>query len=320
MNYQNFSIDTLIEKLYSVKNKTDKKNILTKEEINFICNESLKIFKKQPILLELVPPLTICGDVHGQFSDLIRIFELGGSPEYVNYLFLGDYVDRGPCSINTICLLMLYKMKYPNNFFLLRGNHECSNVNKDYGFLEECRTFYDTSIWQSFNAVFNYFPVAATIDSRVFCVHAGISPSLHSLSDIKEIQRPLDIPDSGLLCDLMWSDPDPNVEEWGKNGRGISVTYGLQSVKNFFKELKIDLIVRAHQVVETGYDLPFPQDRSVLTIFGVPNYMGDFGNKAALLHVSDKLICTFIIVEPLINKTQQQKIHFVRKNQLQKSF
>ena len=301
---QQIDIDHIIESLWNSRGKSPKTKVITKDEVLFLCQESQKIFSRQPMLLELIPPLTVCGDIHGQFNDLLRTFEAGGSPDITNYLFLGDYVDRGTQSTNTICLLFAYKVKYPNNFFLLRGNHESPLVNKDYGFFDECKALYDIQVWRSINDVFAWMPVAATIDSRILCVHAGISPALHSLANIKAISRPTEIPEAGLLCDLTWSDPDPNVQVWGPNDRGTSVTFGLQPVRQVIKSLNLDLIVRAHQVVDTGYALPFAPDRSMVTIFGAPNYVGEFGNRAALLHVNEKMVCTFSILEPQIKETR----------------
>lgn len=295
-----FDVDEMIEELWKAKNKPSAKRILSKNQVLYLCAEALKIFQKQTMLLELIPPLTVCGDIHGQFNDLLRTFEAGGSPEITNYLFLGDYVDRGSSGVNVIALLFCYKIKYPNNFFLLRGNHESPLVNKEYGFYDECKTLYDVSVWKTINDVFGWLPVAATIDSRILCVHAGISPALQSIQNIKALKRPLEIPDEGLLCDLVWSDPDPNVETWGPNDRGTSVTFGLAPLKALLKKMNLDLIVRGHQSVDTGYALPFAPDRSMVTIFGAPNYMGEFRNRAALLHISDKMVCTFSILEPII--------------------
>jgi serine/threonine-protein phosphatase PP1 catalytic subunit len=276
------------------KKKCTTQKCLAKDDVLYLCKEVSKIFSKQPIFLELIPPLTVCGDIHGQFFDLIRTFEAAGDPQITNYLFLGDYVDRGPNSVNVICLLFAYKIKYPNNFFLLRGNQE-------YGFYEECKKMYDVHTWKAINDVFLWMPVAALIENRIFCVHAGISPSFHSFSDIKALKRPLDIPDTGLLCDLTWSDPDSNVVEWGPNDRGTSYTFGLTPLKKLMSDLQIELVVRAHQLADNGYLLPFNPDKSMLTIFGAPNYTGTMGNKAAILHISSKMICTFSILEPISN-------------------
>ena len=192
--------------------------------------------------------LVTAGDIHGQYADLLRLFEYGGYPPQANYLFLGDYVDRGKQSIETICLLLAYKIKYPENFFLLRGNHECASINRIYGFYDECKRRYNVRLWKVFTECFNCLPVAALVDDKILCMHGGLSPELKSLDQIRNIARPVDIPDQGLLCDLLWSDPDKDIEGWGENDRGVSYTFGSDKVAEFLQKHDLDLICRAHQV------------------------------------------------------------------------
>ena len=128
---------------------------------------------------------------------MIRLFELGGFPPEANYLFLGDYVDRGKFSIETICLLFAFKIKYPENFFLLRGNHECSTINKLYGFYDECKKRYNIKLWKLFGDCFNCLPILAVIDDKIICMHGGLSPDLNNLDQIHKVKRPVDIPDTG---------------------------------------------------------------------------------------------------------------------------
>ncbi len=194
------------------------------------------------------------GDVHGQYYDLLRIFEYGGFPPEANYLFLGDYIDRGKQSIETVCLLLCYKIKYPENFFLLRGNHECAQINRIYGFYDECKRRFSIRLWRVFSDVFNCLPVAAVIDEKIFCMHGGLSPELKNLDQIKNIMRPTDVPDTGLLCDLLWSDPERGIDAYGDNDRGVSFTFGENIVRKFNEKHDLDLICRAHQVVEDGYE------------------------------------------------------------------
>lgn len=163
------------------------------------------------MLLELEAPLKICGDVHGQYTDLLRLFEYGGFPPNSNYLFLGDYVDRGKQSLEVICLLLCYKIQYPTNFFLLRGNHEAAGINRIYGFYDECKRRYSIKLWKVFSDVFNCLPVSALVDEKILCMHGGLSPEISSLQQIADLSRPSDVPDVGLMCDLLWSDPDTSV-------------------------------------------------------------------------------------------------------------
>ena len=199
---------------------------LQEADIRGLCTAAREIFMNQPVLLELEAPIKICGDLHGQYFDLLRLFEYGGFPPESNYLFLGDYVDRGKQSLETICLLLAYKVKYPENFFLLRGNHECASINRIYGFYDECKRRYSIKLWKRFQDVFNVLPFAAIVDEKIFCIHAGLSPDLNSPDQIKKISRPTDVPDSGILCDLLWSDPEADMKGWAENDRGVSYTFG----------------------------------------------------------------------------------------------
>ena len=177
-------LDNIINKLYPIietrKNKFDdnstpvelnpaisQKNQLTPDEIKFLCTRALEIFMEEPVLLEVSAPVNICGDTHGQFNDLLRLFEFGGRPPKTNYLFLGDYVDRGKNSIETIGLLLAYKIKYPKNVFLLRGNHESEIINHVYGFFDECKRRYNLKIYKLFSDCFNWLPISAIVDDKI---------------------------------------------------------------------------------------------------------------------------------------------------------
>ena len=151
------------------------------------------IFLEQPVLLELSPPIHICGDTHGQYQDLLTIFRIFGSPDNRNYLFLGDYVDRGKQSLECICLLLAYKIKHPLSFFLLRGNHESSELNKLYGFYDECKRRLTIRAWKLLSDTFNFLPIAAVVGARIFCVDGGISPLIKNLSALNTIRRPLEV-------------------------------------------------------------------------------------------------------------------------------
>jgi serine/threonine-protein phosphatase PP1 catalytic subunit len=170
---------------------------------------------------------------------------------------LGDYVDRGKNSLETISLLLAYKVKYKENFFLLRGNHEAENINKIYGFYDECKRKYSVKLWKIFSDCFNCLPVAALIDDKILCMHGGLSPELQNLDQLRKIVRPTDVPEKGknlykkgLLCDILWADPDKNIPDWGENERGVSVIFSGVVVEEFLKKHDLDLICRAHQVTD----------------------------------------------------------------------
>uniref|UniRef100_A0A673CIJ7 Serine/threonine-protein phosphatase n=1 Tax=Sphaeramia orbicularis TaxID=375764 RepID=A0A673CIJ7_9TELE len=272
-----------------VKGSRPGKNVqLTENEIRGLCLKSREIFLSQPILLELEAPLKICGDVHGQYYDLLRLFEYGGFP------------PESKQSLETICLLLAYKIKYPENFFLLRGNHECASINRIYGFYDECKRRYNIKLWKTFTDCFNCLPVAAIVDEKIFCCHGGLSPDLQSMEQVRRVMRPTDVPDQGLLCDLLWADPDKDVLGWGENDRGVSFTFGADVVTKFLHKHDMDLICRAHQVVEDGYE--FFAKRQLVTLFSAPNYCGEFDNAGAMMSVDETLMCSFQILKPADKK------------------
>ncbi|KAK8815464.1 hypothetical protein WA158_003676 [Blastocystis sp. Blastoise] len=291
-------IDKVIDQLLEVRGtKPGKQVTLPEETIRALCIKSKEIFLSQPVLLTLEAPIKLCGDIHGQYYDLLRLFEYGGFPPEANYLFLGDYVDRGKQSIESICLLLAYKIRYPENFFILRGNHETDSINRIYGFYDECKRRYNIKLWKTFSDVFNCLPIAALIDNRILCMHGGLSPALTDLSQLEQVQRPCAIPEIGLLCDILWSDPDKSLSTgWGINDRGVSFTFAADVVKHFLQSQDLDLICRAHQVVEDGYD--FFADRHLVTIFSAPNYCGEFNNAGAMMSIDENLMCSFQILRP----------------------
>ena len=235
----------------------------------------------------------------------------------------GDYVDRGKMSIETIVMLFCYKIKFAENFFLLRGNHECASINRIYGFYDEVKRRYNVKLWKTFTDCFNCLPIAAIIDEKIFCCHGGLSPDLHSFEQIRRIARPTDVPDTGektrrrtnegetlrslsagLLCDLLWSDPDKDTSEWGENDRGVSFTFGPEVVTRFLTRHDLDLICRGHQVVEDGYE--FFAKRQLVTIFSAPNYCGEFDNAGGVMSVDENLMCSFQILRPSTQKPMQE--------------
>ncbi|ODQ46841.1 hypothetical protein PICMEDRAFT_33978 [Pichia membranifaciens NRRL Y-2026] len=295
----NLNIEDLIQRLLDAgySGKRTKSVCLKNSEIALICSVAREIFLSQPTLLELSAPVKIVGDVHGQYIDLIRIFSKCGFPPASNYLFLGDYVDRGKQSLETILLLLCYKIKFPENFFLLRGNHECAQITRQYGFYDECKRRTNLKTWKLFVDTFNTLPIAAIVASKIFCVHGGLSPVLNSMDEIRNIRRPTDVPDFGLLNDLLWSDPADSPNQWEDNERGVSYCYNKVAINNFLNKFQFDLVVRAHMVVEDGYE--FFNDRSLVTVFSAPNYCGEFDNWGAVMGVSEELLCSFELLDPL---------------------
>lgn len=254
-----FDVDGIIEQLTAAKyeNVHTLVKLDLQSQIYPLIERALEIMKEESMLLRIDGPVHIGSDIHGQYYDLLRLFNSYGEPPAQNYLFLGDYVDRGKQSIETICLLFAYKIKYPKNIFLLRGNHECQEISRVFGFFDECKRRYSFKLWKTFISLFDNMPVAALINNRILCMHGGLSPSLKQFEDIEKLKKPSKIPQKGLLCDLLWADPARNnscfvsstaVKEngWGENDRGTSFIFNEQVVEKFVQTHAIDLIVRGH--------------------------------------------------------------------------
>eukprot|EP00438_Fugacium_kawagutii_P001501 Skav202547 [mRNA] locus=scaffold2011:318208:320543:- [translate_table: standard] len=240
---------------------------------------------------ELEAPLKICGDVHGQYHDLLRLFELLGFPPESNYLFLGDYVDRGKQSLETIILLFSYKAAA--NFI---GHRCCKKLGLVPDPTKECKRRYNIKLWKQFCDVFNCMSVCAIIDEKIVCMHGGLSPEINSFDQVKRITRPTDVPDTGLICDLLWADPD---KAWIRVEMGWNLVVRLPSIWSFSEDM--DLVCRAHQVVEDGYE--FFAKRQLITLFSAPNYCGgEFDNAGAMMSIDDTLMCSFKVLKPVKKK------------------
>ena len=247
-------------------------------------------------ILSLKTPITICGDIHGQFYDLKNLITLSGSPSSTSYIFLGDYIDRGNNSVEVIELLFLYKLKYPNNIFLLRGNHESRQISFTYGFYEEItRKYGNSNPWRYIMDLFDYLPISAIIENKIFCVHGGLSPFISTVDQIRLINRKCEIPHDGAFCDLLWSDPD-DIETWNINSRGAGWVFGYKVVNEFNHLNNIELICRAHQLVNEGYKFWF-KDKNLVTIWSCPNYCYRCGNKACFLKIDDKVKRDFVVFD-----------------------
>ncbi|KAI6231321.1 Serine/threonine-protein phosphatase [Aphelenchoides besseyi] len=285
-------IDTVL-RCAVTDSKIDLTDVISEEEITLICRQAQDIFLQQPPLIETEAPMIVVGDIHGQFMDLLRIFKRCGFPPKSNYLFLGDYVDRGSQSLEVITLLFCYKIKYPENCFLLRGNHEVKSINTVYGFYAECQRRYSLRLWQTFQDTFNCLPFAALIGGRIFCMHGGLSPNFESWDQIRQVQRPIEPPAASFLTDFLWSDPNPAADGWHTSSRGVSQTFGADVVQEFCARMDVDLIARAHQVVHDGY--LFFAKRKLVTIFSAPRYCNEYNNAAAVMLVNKSLHCKFSI-------------------------
>jgi serine/threonine-protein phosphatase 4 catalytic subunit len=237
----------------------------------------------------------ICGDIHGQFHDLIEIFQVGGECPETNYLFLGDFVDRGYNSVETWLLLLALKVRYPHRITLIRGNHESRQITQVYGFYDEClRKYGSANVWHYCTKVFDYLPLSAVIEDRVFAVHGGLSPSIDTLDQIRDIDRKQEVPHDGPMCDLMWSDPE-HVAGWGVSPRGAGYLFGCDVVAQFNELNGLSLIARSHQLVMEGYKSMFRE--TLVTVWSAPNYCYRCGNVASILELDENLERSFKVFD-----------------------
>ena len=306
-NQNNDSIYKIIKKLKKARRGSIYQELTIKEdECDYVIDKSYEIFQKEESLLKIKAPLYICGDIHGQYYDLLRVFDILNYPPQSTFLFLGDYVDRGKQSLECLLLLLCLKIQYPDKIFLLRGNHECEALNKIYGFYDECKRRLSIKCFKKITNLFNMMPISALINENILCMHGGLSKDLQNIEQINKILRPTDIPNEGLLCDLLWSDPNESLtEDFGPNERNISVTFSKDYVKNFVEKNNLDLICRAHQVVEEGFE--FFADMKLVTIFTAPNYMGEFDNNGGILEVGEDLLCKFHVLRPNFERSGKRR-------------
>jgi len=252
-----------------------------KELCDLVCGLLLEESNVQPVS----SPVTVCGDIHGQFYDLEELFRTGGSVPDTNYIFMGDFVDRGYYSLETLTRLLVLKARYPDRITLLRGNHESRQITQVYGFYDECQNKYgNCNAWRHCCRVFDHLTIAALIDSKILCVHGGLSPDIRTLDQVRLIDRNQEIPHKGAFCDLVWSDPE-EVDNWSTSPRGAGWLFGAKVTKDFMGVNGLELICRAHQLVQEGFKYMF--DNKLVTVWSAPNYCYRCGNVASILEITN---------------------------------
>ena len=262
-----------------------KKNFMSKLSLLKIILDVIKINMHEPSLIDIElknKNFNICGDIHGQFYDLLKIFNEFGYPSEVNpYLFNGDFVDRGSFSVECIITLLCFKLLYPKHFYLARGNHESRNLNKVYGFEQEVISKYDSTVYESFIRLFYSLSLAHCINHEILVVHGGLfSKDGVTLDDIRKIKRFREVPESGIMCELLWSDPS-TINGRHPSNRGVAITFGPDVAKNFLKNNKLIKLVRSHECKSEGYEII----GDVITVFSAPNYCDSMGNKGAIIQL-----------------------------------
>ncbi|CAL8095458.1 unnamed protein product [Calicophoron daubneyi] len=289
------NIDSLVRRLTQPNVKKGGHANLTEKEMLEVTAQVADTFLDETscIDLDMHAPLCIVGDIYGQYGDLITIFEHFGYPPNQRYLFLGNYCDRGRQSVELICLLFSFKLKFPEHIFMLRGNHECEFVTCHYGFLRECTQRYSQKLWRAVMNAFNCLPAAAIIEDCIFCVHSGMIPCVeYSAITDKErlrlyiadrIRRPVSLTRSDLLVQLTWSEPVADTMTWRPNPVGLGRCFGENVVKQFCERLGFSLIVRSNELLERGYE--FSADGQLLTVFTASHFTGGFRNLGAFIYL-----------------------------------
>ncbi|KAI9355666.1 calcineurin A CNA1 [Zopfochytrium polystomum] len=284
-----------------LKNHFFREGRLTEEQALIIINKGTELLKQEPNLLDVDAPVTVCGDIHGQYFDLMKLFEVGGDPATTRYLFLGDYVDRGYFSIECTLYLWALKWWYPKTLFMLRGNHECRHLTDYFTFKLECKHKYSEKVYEACLESFCALPLAAIMNKQFLCIHGGLSPHLNTLDDLRTIDRFREPPTQGLMCDILWADP---LEDFGQertneffvhNGvRGCSYFFSYHATCAFLERNNLLSVIRAHEAQDAGYRMyrktrttGFP---SVITIFSAPNYLDVYNNKAAVLKYENNVM------------------------------
>ena len=288
--------DTYMNNLDNQIEQLKRCEFIKESEVKELCEKAKEILFEESNVIYIEAPVTICGDIHGQFDDLMELFRIGGFVPETNYLFMGDFVDRGFNSVETFLLLLSLKVRYPERITLIRGNHESRQITQVYGFYDECmRKYGSINAWRYCTEVFDYISLGALIEGKIFCVHGGLSPSINSIEEIRNIDRKQEVPHDGVMCDLLWSDPDTEVVGFQISLRGAGYLFGGNVVQAFNRNNDINLIARAHQLVMEGYKSIF--DDALVTVWSAPNYCYRCGNIASIMEIDEHLNKTYRIFE-----------------------
>ena len=304
----NDELDRLIFYVLWTRMKPDRSinSVISSSMISELISTSKEIFKDEPMMLRLDFPIVIVGDIHGNIDDLIRIFERNGYPPDSKYLFLGDYVDRGPCSIEVMILLLSLKCKYPNHINLLRGNHETASISKVYGFSTECENKYkNCNLFPLFTSMFNTLPIAALLDAYVFCVHGGISQRLSYIDVFESIPKPREIYNDTVFSDLLWSDPKRYIENFQINSRGCGCYFSQKNLVQFLDRNKLQMLIRSHEERQYGYEWDF-EKKICLTVFSNSDYCGH-GNIGATISISKDMVMNKELFKPLSKEEKEKR-------------
>jgi serine/threonine-protein phosphatase 2B catalytic subunit len=271
---------------------------LTKETLLEIVGRVTEVYRSEPTLIKCRDPITVVGDIHGQYYDFVKLLDVGGDPTttQTQYIFLGDYVDRGSYSVEVLALIFCLKICYPKKIWMLRGNHECRQMTSFFNFRDECECKYDLTVYNAFMDAFDALPLACVINGKFLAIHGGLSPELVSLKQIDRLDRFHEPPREGLLCDVLWADPMEEREgETTKHSelfirnevRGCSWFFTYEAATSFLYKNSLLSVIRAHEAQIEGYKMHRTNNATgfptVITIFSAPNYCDVYNNKGAIL-------------------------------------
>ena len=265
-------LDTQIWK-YATKKEKLNLPVFSEEIVTQILQKTTEIFQNEESMLNVQSPVFVVGDLHGNLVDLLTILKSNGSPPWTRYVFLGDLIDRGEFSIETILFIYLMKICFPKDVFIIRGNHEISGVCIKFGFKREIAKKYTSKLlFKSFCRTFSFTPFAALIDSHILCIHGGIGPFVKSIKAIANVKRPITrLHTKQAPFDILWSDPNDNcVVDYEKSPRGYGHLFGKEHCIEFEKNNGLSLIIRGHEVATSGVNYGF--DGRILTVFSASNY------------------------------------------------
>ncbi|ELP87422.1 serine/threonine protein phosphatase 4 catalytic subunit, putative [Entamoeba invadens IP1] len=296
------SVDECLEMLW--QGEYLKENVFR----DVIYPKAKEILSQTENVLSIALPITIAGDLHGQFPDVLELFRVGGRTPETNYIFMGDFVDRGVNGIEVFQLLLTLKVKYPKRINLLRGNHETRQISQTYGFYDECMKKYGNSeMWKMCCELFDFLALSAVIDNHILCVHGGLSPDIKTIDDIRKLERVREVPHDGAMSDLLWSDPDNDTEKWQPSVRGAGYLFGKEAVDEFVRVNDLQFVARAHQIVMEGFEWKF--DEKVCTVWSAPNYCYRCGNRASVMELDDIGNRSFLLFDAAPENERTKESH-----------
>lgn len=292
--------ETILEQILFLKCQRPGTNAKMRDLfVTKLVDDSQKYFFEDATILHLEPPVVVVGGLFGYFYDLLTMFETFGHPPAHVYVFLGDVIGKGPQSLETILMLLCYKVLYPNNIYIIRGYNEIEIVNARLRFKTQVTNRYSVELWNKFNKLFGYFPLGAVLADQILLISSGISNEYPSLDELAQLDKPIDIGKSGPLFDLLSSIPDHMLNDWCDIHRSKILSFGINPVKEFCQTNNLKMIIRSHTIVDDGFEFPLGGDEAFLTISTIPSYDGRIEKTGMILEIDNTLKIEFRTIRPI---------------------